>query len=98
MKRMCRIICAGCLVVVGAWGAEQMEKEKGPAEIDRQASQVLHQTAQFYKQLKKFSVQVHFSLLASAPGSRREMWTTYDVAIERPNKAAFIVSEGTGLT
>jgi len=70
----------------------------GDAKLDRKSEDILRQTADFYKNAKSLSVDLSFKTVVQAPGIRREMWADYNVLVERPNKAAFILQDGMGLT
>jgi len=64
---------------------------------DRKAEDVLKKMSSFYRGLKQFAVDIRFVTLVEAPGLRRELWSEYAVAIERPNKASFLLKDGAGI-
>jgi peroxiredoxin len=68
------------------------------AKLDPKTEEVLRQTGDFYKNAKSLSVELSFKTVVQAPGIRREMWADYNVSAERPNKAAFILKDGMGIT
>ena len=67
-------------------------------KVEKKAEDVLRQMTEYYKGLKSFSVDLSFSTVAQAPGIRREMWNKYEISIKQPNKAAFVLRDGMGVS
>ncbi len=73
------------------------EEAPGPG-LDPKADALLHKLADFYQKTPNLSVDVAYALKIETPGTRRETWARYQVAFERPNKAAIVLKDGVGAT
>ena len=70
--------------------------EKAAPTIAPKANDVLNHVSDFYKHLNAYTVNADFKMSVTMPGSRKEAWANYDVAVEQPNKASFVIKEGIG--
>jgi peroxiredoxin len=85
------IALLSAVLPAAAWSA-------GQPKIDPEAEAVLQKLSDFYSKAGAFQVKAGFRMTVESTGVRRELWSAYDVSVERPNKAALVVTDGVGLT
>jgi peroxiredoxin len=89
---------AGAGVLVAILLATASSGAERDAKIEPKADAVLHKVADFYKDIKSFSTNASFMLNVQSTGMRREMWASYDIMLQRPNKVAMRLKDGVGAT
>jgi peroxiredoxin len=87
---------AWACVLMAAVASFSSHAADADAKIEPKADAVLHKVADFYKNIKSFSTNASFMLHVQSTGMRREMWATYDILVERPNKVVLQLKDGVG--
>lgn len=88
----------GFALLLGLLCAGALNANEAQPRIEPRADEVLKKVSDYYVGLKSFGLRLSFSMLVQAPGTRRELWSTYDIAVERPGKAAIVLKDGIGAT
>lgn len=90
--RVIRIL-AVCIVVVQPF-CLRGQQSPAPGNVDPKADAVMRALANHLASAKTISVSVNALLRMTARGMNNEMASTYDVAVERPDKIAIIQKDG----
>jgi peroxiredoxin len=98
MKKAFRNFAALAFIWASTLGLSAWTAERETTAIDPQADEVLNHMADFYKGLKTFTAKAAFNMLAQTPGSERKVWADYDLAVQRPDKAALKLTGGMGVS
>ena len=92
---VCTLVLAVLLFLTLASRAVAEEK---PPKCDLKSDQILHAMCDFYNSASSISAHVGMYRVALTPGNKAERWVNYDIAVQRPNKLAFVLKDGDEIT